>query len=67
MVEADGVDAVEAGEVVLAGSVVAVPGDDVEWRMVEVGGPEVSEEFGYDLEGAVVAVVEGGVRSEEVT
>lgn len=66
MVEADGVDAVEAGQVVLAGSVVAVPGDDVERRVVEVGDPEIAEELGDDLEGTVVAVVEGCVRSEEV-
>ena len=66
MVEADGVDAVEAGEVVFAGGIVAVPGDDVEGGVVEVGGPEVSEEFGDDLEGAVVAVIVGGVRGEEV-
>ena len=66
VVEADGVDAVEAGEIVFAGGVVAVPGDDVERRVVEVGGPEVAQELGDDLEGAVVAVVVGGVRSEEV-
>ena len=53
-------------EIVLAGRVVAVPGDDVEWGVVEVGRPEVAEEFGDDLEGAVVAVVVGGDRGEEV-
>ena len=52
VVEGDGVDAVEAGEVVFAGGVVAVPGDDVEWGVVEVGGPEIALEFGDDLEGA---------------
>ena len=66
MVEADGVDAVEAGEVVFAGGVVAVPGDDVERGVVEVGGPEIAEELGDDLEGAAVAVFEGGVWGEEV-
>ncbi len=66
MVKADGVDAVEAGKVVFAGGVVAVPGDDVEGGVIEVGGPEIAEELGDDLEGAAVAVFEGGVRGEEV-
>ena len=38
MVEADGVDAVEAREVVFAGCVVAMPGDYVERGVAEVGG-----------------------------
>ncbi len=66
MVEADGVDAVEVGEIVFAGGVVAVPGDDVEGRVVEVGGPEIAEEFCDDLEGSAIAIVKGGVRGEEV-
>ncbi len=66
VVEADGVDAVEAGEVVFAGRVVAVPGDDVEGRVVEVGGPEIALKFCDDLEGGVVAVVVGGMGGEEV-
>ena len=66
VIEAYGVDGVEAGEVVLVWSVVAVPGDDVERRVVEVGCPEVSEEFCYDLEVCVVAVFVGGVRGLEV-
>lgn len=66
VVEGDGVDAVEAGEIVFAGSVVAVPGDDVEWGVIEVGGPEVAEEFGHDLEGGVVAIFVSSVRSVEV-
>ena len=36
VVEADGVDAVEASQVILAGGIVAVPGDDIEWGMIEV-------------------------------
>ena len=66
MVEADRVDAVEAGEVVLAGGVVTVPGDDVEGGVVEVCSPEVAEELGDDLEGAAVVVFEGGVGGKEV-
>ena len=66
VVEADRVDAVEAGEVVLAGRVVAVPGDDVEWGVVEVCSPEVALKFGDDLKGGVVAVVVGGVWGEKV-
>jgi len=66
VVEADGVDAVEACEVVLAGCVVAVPGNYVERGVVEVCGPEVALKFGDDLEGGVVAIIVSGVRSEEV-
>ncbi len=66
VVEADGVDAVEAGEVVLEGRVVAVPGDDVEGGVLEVGRPEIALEFGDDLERGVIAIVVGGVWSEEV-
>ena len=66
VVEGDGVDAVEASERIFAGSIVAVPGDDVEWGVIEVGGPEVPEEFSYYLESSAVAVFVGGMRSEEV-
>ena len=46
MVEGDGIHRHEAREVVLVGRVVAVPGDDVERRMAELGGPQVAEELG---------------------
>jgi hypothetical protein len=66
VVEADGVDAVEAGKVILVGSVVAVPGDDVERGMVEVRSPKVSLKLGDDLEGGVVTVIVGSMRGQEV-
>ena len=55
VVEADGVDAVEAGEIVLARRVVAVPGDDVERRVVEVGRPEIAQELGDDFESCALS------------
>ena len=42
MVEADRADRVEAREIVFVGRVIAVPGDDVERRMVELGRPEIA-------------------------
>ena len=40
MIEQDGADRREAPQVVLVGRVVAVPGDDVERRVVELGTTE---------------------------
>src|ERR1700743_699260 len=54
------------GEVVLAGSVVPMPGDDIERRVVEGGAPQVPLKLGDYLKGAVVAVVICGMRCEEV-
>ena len=51
--------------VVLVRHVAAVPGDHVERRVVVVGGPEVAAELVHHLDG-VVALLEGGVRAEEV-
>ena len=65
VVEADGVDGVEAGHVVGVGRVVTVPGDDVEGRVVVVRGPELAEELGDDFEVAVDVFV-GGYGGLEV-
>ena len=65
VVEADGVDGVEAGHVVLVGRVVAVPGHDVDGGVVDAGGPELAEELGDDFEVAF-AVFKGGDGVEEV-
>src|SRR5271170_118000 len=65
MVEADRVDRVVAGHVVLVGRVVSVPGDDVERGVVEGRDPETAEEFGDDVE-AAFAIVEGGYGGEEI-
>ena len=65
MVEADGVDGVEAGHVVLVGRVVAVPGDDVERASDCSARPELAEELGDDFEVAVDVFV-GGDGGEEV-
>jgi hypothetical protein len=40
MVEADGVDGVEPREIVAPWHVIAVPGDDIERRVIEVGRPQ---------------------------
>jgi SAICAR synthetase len=65
MVKGDGVDAVEEREVVFVGHVVAVPGDDVEGRVIDGRAPEPAEEFVHDAEVAV-AVFKGGDGSFEV-
>lgn len=39
VVETDRADGVETAQVVLVGDVVAVPGHDVEWRMIQLAGP----------------------------
>ena len=49
MVEADGVDGVEACEIIGIRGVVAVPGDDVERRVIELGSPQPTLEFRDDL------------------
>ena len=53
MVEADRPDGVEVRQIILVGRMVAVPGDDVERRMIDVGGPQVAGVFANELEGAV--------------
>src|SRR5438552_3304782 len=65
MVEADRPDRVEEREIVDIRRVIAVPGDDVERRMVEPGHPKIALEFGDHLEG-LVAVLEGGDRRAEI-
>ena len=40
-------------EVVLVGRVVAMPGDHIERRVVDVGGPQIALKFGDDLEVAL--------------
>src|SRR6185369_5105652 len=67
MVEADGVDAVEAVEIVFVRCVVAMPCDDIKRRVIELRGPKVAKELCDNLEAAVVSIVEGGIRSQEVT
>lgn len=66
VVETYGVDRVEAGKIVFVGSVIAVPGDNIERGVIEVGCPEASLKFCDNLEGGVVAVVVGGVGGVEV-
>ena len=67
MVEANGVDTVEACEVVFAGGIVSVPRDDVQWGVIEVGSPEIALKLRNDLKAASIAIVVGGVRRKEVT
>ena len=63
MVEADRADRVEAREVVFVRRVVAVPGDDVERRMVELGRPQMALELRDELAAAPSRVLERGARA----
>ena len=57
MVEADRADRVEARQIVAVGRVIAVPGDDVERRMVEGRRPQRAERFLDDF-GRLVLVLD---------
>ena len=65
MVVADRTDGVETAKIVLAGRVVAVPGDDVQRRMTDVGAPQMPLEFRHQFEIAF-AILESRDRREEV-
>ena len=64
VVEGDGVDAVEARQVVLVRRVVAVPGDHVERRVIDERGPQAAEKLGGDVELAVAVFIGGHGRLE---
>src|SRR6185369_414067 len=64
MVEADAINAVEPGQVVLVGRVVAVPGDDIERRMIVFGFPKVSEKLGDYPEVAFAVLVASDWRKK---
>ncbi len=65
MVEGNGVDAIEERQVVFVGRVVAVPGHDVERRVIDERAPQAAQELGDDVELAV-AIFEGGNGRFEV-
>ena len=65
MVEADRADRVEPRQIVAVRRVIAVPGDDVERRMVERRRPQAAERFLDDF-GRLVAVLEPGDRRFEI-
>ncbi len=67
MIKRDGVDDAEVLEVVLVGHVVAVPGDDIEGRVILVGDEEMTLILGNDPEVGNVAVLVPSDGSEEVT
>ncbi|MNM31228.1 hypothetical protein D3C81_418000 [compost metagenome] len=64
MVEADRADGVEAAQVIFVRHVVAVPGDHVQWRMVELAAPQFTEEFLHQLHRAIDFFVMGHRREE---
>ena len=66
MIKRDGVDGAEVLEVVLVGHVVAVPGDDIEGRVILVGDEEMTLILGNDPEVGNVAVFVPSDGSEEV-
>src|SRR4051794_40105786 len=57
MIERDRSDRVEAPEVVMVWSVVAMPRDDVQRRMIGLASPKVSAEFCDDLAFLVAVLV----------
>ncbi len=67
MIKRDGIDDAEVLEVVLVGHVVAVPGDDIEGRVILMGDEEMALILGNDPEVGNVAVLVPSDGSEEVT
>ncbi len=67
MIKRDGVDDTEVLEVVLVRHVVAVPGDDIEGRVILVSDEEMALILGNDFEVGNVAVFVPSNGSEEVT
>jgi hypothetical protein len=65
VIEGDTIDAIESRHVVFVRRIVAVPGDDVERRVVNERGPEAAEEFGDNVK-LSVAIFEGCNRSLKV-
>ena len=65
MVEADRAQRVEPRQIVFVGRVIAVPGDDVERRMVELRGPQIAGELDDDLE-LFVSILKGGDRGQKI-
>jgi hypothetical protein len=65
MVEAHRIDRVEAVQIIAIRRVIAVPGDDIERRMVEGRRPEVPERL-LDHLGRLVLVLEPGARRFEI-
>ncbi|MNS21475.1 hypothetical protein D3C72_532390 [compost metagenome] len=53
VVEADRTDGVEAAQVVLVRHVVAVPGDHVQWRVLQFAGPMFAQELLHQLHRAI--------------
>jgi hypothetical protein len=67
VIKRDGIDDAEVLEVVLVGHVVAVPGDDIEGRVILMGDEEMALILGNDPEVGNVAVLVPSDGSEEVT
>src|SRR4029077_2090518 len=65
VIEADRAERVEPRQIIGVRRVVAMPGDDVERRVVELGRPEIALELGDDLAGFGV-VLKGRHRGPEV-
>src|SRR3954451_7556395 len=65
MIVADRADRVEPREVIFVWRVIAMPGDDVEGRMTELGRPQMALEFGDQLAGPV-AILETGAGRQEI-
>ena len=64
MVERDRADGVEPAQIVSVRRVVAVPGDDVERRVIDLARPEISAKFRDQLHRAFAVFVPGDRRFE---
>ncbi len=65
MIEADGIDRHEAAKVIGVGRQVAVPGDDIEGRMVQLRGPKTALKLLDQFKG-LIPVLEPGLRALEI-
>ena len=65
MVEQDRPDRGEAAQIVFVGRVVAVPGDDIERRVIDLASPRAAAPF-HEHPGGRVAVLVGGDRRQEI-
>src|SRR6266567_4601212 len=66
MIEAYRVNAIESGQIVFVGHVIPVPGDNIERRVFDFGGPQTTEKLGDHAEIAL-AVLESGDWGEEIS
>lgn len=67
MIETDRVDDHEARQVVFVRRIIAMPGDDIEWRMILQGFKQNSLELRNDFVIVDISILEPSGRCEKVT